>query len=65
MCASDNGTTVPSAELAATHFPGVPLRAGLGEFETLMSIDKARTRLGFEPEHSWRDEFEREQSTRG
>ena len=65
VCASDNGTTVPSAELAATQFPGVPLRAGLGEFETLMSIDKARTRLGFEPEYFWRDEFEREQAVRG
>lgn len=65
VCASDNGTTVPSAELAATHFPGVPLRAGLGEFETLMSIDKARTGLGFEPEHLWRDEFERERAAQG
>jgi nucleoside-diphosphate-sugar epimerase len=29
----------------------------LGEFETLMSIDKARERLGFEPKHLWREGF--------
>lgn len=60
VSASDNGTTRSSAELAATHFPGVPLRDGLGEDETLMSIDKARARLGYEPQHRWRDEFARE-----
>jgi hypothetical protein len=35
----------------------VPLTHPLGEFETLVSIDKARDRLGFEPQHLWRDEF--------
>lgn len=63
VSASDNGTTRPSAELAATHFPAVPLRDGLGEDETLMSIDKARARLGYEPQHRWRDEFARESGT--
>jgi len=28
----------------------------LGEHETLLSIDKARRLLGYEPKHSWRDE---------
>ena len=45
-----------STELAAAEFPGVPLRAGLGTHETLLSIDKARRVLGFEPQHSWRDQ---------
>jgi hypothetical protein len=27
----------------------------LGEHETMLSIDKARRVLGFEPRHSWRD----------
>ena len=45
-----------SAELAATVFPGVPLRDGLGPHETLLSIDKARRVLGYQPRHSWRDE---------
>lgn len=45
-----------STELAAAEFPGVPLRDGLGTHETLLSIDKARRVLGFEPQHSWRDQ---------
>jgi nucleoside-diphosphate-sugar epimerase len=57
IAASDSGSAIPSAELAALHFPGVRLTRELGEFETLMSIDKARTRLGFEPQHLWRDEY--------
>jgi nucleoside-diphosphate-sugar epimerase len=59
VVASDTGLTIPSAELAASAFPNVPLAHPLGEFETLVSIDKARSRLGFEPQHLWRDEFGR------
>jgi nucleoside-diphosphate-sugar epimerase len=44
-----------SAELAAQVYPGVEVRKELGEHETLLSIDKARRVLGFEPEHSWRN----------
>jgi nucleoside-diphosphate-sugar epimerase len=44
----------PNAELAAEVFPGVPLAAGLGANETLLSIDKARKLLGYEPRHTWR-----------
>ena len=44
-----------SASLAAEVFPGVPVTRELGEHETLLSIDKARRVLGYEPEHSWRD----------
>jgi nucleoside-diphosphate-sugar epimerase len=44
-----------SAALAAEVFPGVPVTKELGEHETLLSIDKARRILGYEPEHSWRD----------
>jgi UDP-glucose 4-epimerase len=43
-----------SAALAAEVFPGVPVRKELGEHETLLSIDKARRVLGYEPEFSWR-----------
>ncbi|AGZ44327.1 NAD-dependent epimerase/dehydratase family protein [Actinoplanes friuliensis] len=43
-----------SASLAAEVFPGVPVTKELGEHETLLSIDKARRVLGYEPEHSWR-----------
>ena len=45
----------PSAELAAEVFPHIPLRREVTGVETLLSIDKARRVLGFEPEHSWRD----------
>ena len=44
-----------SAELAAEVFPGVPVTRELGEHETLLSIEKARRVLGYEPAHSWRD----------
>jgi nucleoside-diphosphate-sugar epimerase len=44
-----------SAELAASRFPDVEVRKSLGEHETLLSIDKARRVLGYEPAHSWRE----------
>jgi nucleoside-diphosphate-sugar epimerase len=46
-----------SADLAAEVFPGVEVRKELGENETLLSIDKARRLLGYEPQHSWRERF--------
>jgi hypothetical protein len=36
-------------------FPTVEIRHQLGEFETLLSIDKAREVLGYEPDYFWRD----------
>ncbi|GLY17177.1 UDP-glucose 4-epimerase [Kineosporia sp. NBRC 101677] len=45
-----------SASLMAEVFPDVEIRKELGEHETLLSIDKARRVLGYEPRHSWRDE---------
>jgi len=47
----------PSAELLAEVFPGVPLRRPVEGRETLLSIDKARRILGYEPQHSWQDEL--------
>jgi nucleoside-diphosphate-sugar epimerase len=44
-----------SASLAAEVYPGVKVTKELGEHETLLSIDKARRLLGYEPQHSWRD----------
>jgi nucleoside-diphosphate-sugar epimerase len=57
VAALDTGSAVPTAELCALHFPGVPVRPGLGEYETLVSVDKARERLGFVARHRWRDEY--------
>jgi len=45
---------VPSSELLAAHFPEVEVRGQLGEFETLLSIGKARRELGYEPKFDWR-----------
>jgi nucleoside-diphosphate-sugar epimerase len=44
-----------SAELAAQVYPQVRLTRELGPHETLLSIDKARRLLGYEPRHTWRD----------
>jgi nucleoside-diphosphate-sugar epimerase len=46
----------PTAELAAGIFPGVPVTHELGKHETLLSIQKARRVLGYEPKHTWRGE---------
>ncbi|WP_426226610.1 NAD-dependent epimerase/dehydratase family protein [Pseudarthrobacter sp. DSP2-3-2b1] len=43
-----------SASLAAEVFPNAKVTKELGEHETMLSIDKARRLLGFEPEHTWR-----------
>jgi len=42
-------------ELLREVFPGVPRTRALEPHETLLSIDKARRRLGFDPQHSWRN----------
>jgi nucleoside-diphosphate-sugar epimerase len=45
----------PNAELLAELFPSVPLTAGVGPNETLLSITKARRLLGYQPLYSWRE----------
>ena len=52
---ADTVMTRSSAELAEAVFPGVPIRKDLGEHEALVSIEKARRILGYEPAHSWRE----------
>ncbi|MCC2321181.1 alpha/beta-hydrolase N-terminal domain-containing protein [Cellulomonas xiejunii] len=46
----------PSAELVAEYFPDVPVTRPIEGRETLLSIDKARRLLGYDPQHTWRDE---------
>ncbi|BCW83658.1 UDP-glucose 4-epimerase [Arthrobacter sp. NicSoilE8] len=55
IAAADTVMSRSSAELAAEVFPGVDVVKELQQHETMLSIDKARRLLGFEPEHSWRD----------
>lgn len=53
VAASDTVMTRSSADLMAEVYPSVPLRKGVEGRETLLSIDKARRILGYEPRHSW------------
>jgi nucleoside-diphosphate-sugar epimerase len=55
IAAADTVMNRPSAELLAEVFPGVRLTRDVGEFGTLLAIDRAREVLGFNPEHSWRN----------
>jgi nucleoside-diphosphate-sugar epimerase len=54
IAAADTLMKQSSRALMAKSFPGVPVRGELGEFETLLSIDKARRVLGYRPRQSWR-----------
>lgn len=55
IAAADTLMKTPSRVLLAQEFPGTRVADGLGEFETLLSIDKARRVLGYAPRHTWRE----------
>jgi nucleoside-diphosphate-sugar epimerase len=55
VAAADTVMNRPSPELMAEVYPSVPYEATTGEFDTLLSIEKARGLLGYEPQWSWRD----------
>jgi nucleoside-diphosphate-sugar epimerase len=54
VAAADTVMNRPSAGLMAEVYPDVELR-DVAELGTLLSIDKARRLLGYEPAFSWRD----------
>jgi len=54
IAAADTVMTRTNTELVGEVFPGVEIRGELGVNDTLLSIEKARSLLGFEPEYSWR-----------
>ena len=54
LAAADTVMERPSRDLMAEIYPGVPLTRKLGRNETLLSIDRARAELGYEPLWSWR-----------
>lgn len=56
IAGDDTVMSRPNAELMAEVFPGVPLKPGTGPNETLLSTEKARRVLGYEPQYSWRNE---------
>ncbi|WP_116134524.1 NAD(P)-dependent oxidoreductase [Tropicimonas sp. IMCC34043] len=49
-----NGMNLPTAEILARFFPGVPVTRDLAENEALFSNRKIRDMLGFREEHDWR-----------
>jgi nucleoside-diphosphate-sugar epimerase len=55
IAAGDTASDRPNSEILAECFPSVELRPGTGDFDTLLSIDKARRVLGYNPGYSWRD----------
>jgi nucleoside-diphosphate-sugar epimerase len=55
IAAADTVMTRPSAELMAEVFPDVPMRRPVPGRETLLSIERARRVLGYEPAHRWSD----------
>ncbi len=54
IAAADTIMRQPNAELVAACFPGCKILPGTGEHETLISIDAARTLIGYEPKWTWR-----------
>jgi nucleoside-diphosphate-sugar epimerase len=54
IAAADTLMNTPSRELMRLCFPDVTVQGSPGEFETLLSIDKARRLLGYAPQFTWR-----------
>lgn len=56
VAAADTIMTQPNEELLAKYFAGVPRKRALESHESLLSSDKAKRGLGYQPQFSWRDE---------
>lgn len=56
IAAADTCMNRTNADLMAEVFPTVSLRGDVSDHETLLSIDKARKVLGYDPQYSWRDQ---------
>jgi nucleoside-diphosphate-sugar epimerase len=54
IAAADTVMNRPSSELMTEVYPLVTYRPTAGDFDTLLSIEKARKLLGYEPQWSWR-----------
>lgn len=54
IAAADTVMSRADDDLVASVYPGVPYTPPPGKNDTLLSINKARRLLGFEPQHSWR-----------
>lgn len=58
VAAADTVMNRPNNDLMAEVFPNVPMKKAVEPYETLLSIDKARRILGYDPKYSWRDHLE-------
>ena len=58
VAAADTVMNRPSRELMADVYPAVSYRPTAGDFDTLLSTQKAYQLLGYEPQWSWRDHIE-------
>lgn len=54
IAAADTVMDRPSVDLMKEVFPNVPIKKQLDTYETLLSIDRARAELGYDPQYSWR-----------
>ena len=58
IAAADTVLDRPSLDALQAEFPGVEVLSDVPGHQTLLSIDRARELLGYEPQHSWRDHLE-------
>jgi nucleoside-diphosphate-sugar epimerase len=54
--ATESAHVLPTTELAGRYYPRVPIRGEIEEHGSLVSNQKARTVLGFEPRFHWREQ---------
>jgi nucleoside-diphosphate-sugar epimerase len=54
--ATESAHVLPTAELAGRYYPRVPMRGEIEEHGSLVSNQKARKVLGFEPRFHWREQ---------
>jgi nucleoside-diphosphate-sugar epimerase len=54
--ATESAHVLPSIELASRYYSTVPFRGVIDEHGSLVSNRKARSELGFEPLHRWREQ---------
>ena len=58
VAASDTCMTRKSLDLMSEVYPEVPIHGTVEGHQTLLSVDKARHALGYQPQHRWRDYVE-------
>jgi nucleoside-diphosphate-sugar epimerase len=57
IAAADTVMNRPTRELLTEVFPDAPLTREIGQFDTLLAIDRARQLLGYLPRYTWRDQI--------